>query len=313
MSGIWIFKHPECKGLRHTKGKDVKVENEQLLGIWTFTFMSSENNQKENNNATVSINTDIQERRKSKMDGKENTKGVNTEEENEDVEDQTDQGGTGDNGDEGNGGGKGGSSNKQEKTFSQDQVSRMMTREKKQGMAAVYKELGIDPKDTKAVNMVKALIASQKSDEQKAAENKVAEQQTEAEANKRVLVAEAKDAAMMRGIKRQYVDDAVALALSKMTDDTDIKTLLGEYKTKYPIWFEDDGEDDDEDGKGSKNDGKAGKDGKGKTGQRGTGSSIKGDNGGKKGKKGGEDEPGAIGKRLAAQRKASAPKKSFWS
>lgn len=233
------------------------------------------------------------------MDGKENTKGVNTEEENEDVEDQNNQSGTGDNGGDNKGGKGTGDNGGSAKTFTQDQVTRMMTREKNQGKAAAYKELGIDPKDTKMVKMFQAFVASQKSDEQKAAEKQAEDNQKAQENEMRILKAEAKAEAMMLGIKKQYVEDAVALAISKLTDDTDIKTLLGEYKTKYPIWFEDGaGGDEDDNGK------------KGKTGQRGTGSSVKGDNGGKAGN---GKEASGMGARLAAQRKASAPKKSFWS
>lgn len=230
------------------------------------------------------------------MEGKEKTKGVGTEQENEDVEDQDTEVGTGKGGSDGDDAGSG----KKEKTFTQDQVSRMMTREKRQGMAAVYKELGIDPKDTKAVAMVKAMIASQKSDEQKAAEQKAEDDAKAREADERVAKAEIKAEAMVLGIKREFVDDMVALVMAKRTEDSDIKTLLGEYKKKYPMWFEDgSGEDDDD------------KAGKGKVGKRGTGSAIKGDSGGKKNNKAGEGQ--SMGQRLAARRKASVPKKSYWS
>lgn len=237
------------------------------------------------------------------MDGKENTKGaVNTEEENEDVDNQNTQGGSGNDG--GGAGGDNGDGGKKEKTFTQDQVSRMMTKEKRQGMAAVYKELGIDPKDTKAVAMVKALVASQKTDEQKAAEQQAENDAKAREAEERVAKAEIKAEAMVLGIKREFVEDMVALVMSKKTDDSNIKTLLGEYKKKYPTWFEDGSDEDDDDGKS--------KGGKGKTGQRGTGSSIKGDNSGKKGNKAGDNNQ-SMGQRLAARRKASTPKRSFWS
>lgn len=215
-------------------------------------------------------------------------------EENEDVEDQTDEG-SGESGKDNkskSGGDKGG---KSEKTFTQDQVNRMMTREKNQGRNAVYKELGIDPKDTKTVAQFKAFIESQKTEEQKAAEKESADKAKQAESEHRVAVAEAKAEAMMMGVKPQYVEDAVTLVLAKLGEDTDVKTLLGELKTKYPIWF---GESDDEDDKGAK----------GKTGQKGTGSSIKqAEKGGKKG----EAEKG-LGARLAAQRKSGAKKFSYW-
>lgn len=180
------------------------------------------------------------------------------------------------------------------KTFTQEQVNKMMTREKNQGRNAALRELGIDPKDSKMVEMVKALIDSQKTDEQKAAE-KDAENQTRInEAEQRVQVAEAKAEAMMLGVKTQYVEDVVTLALAKMTEDSDLKTIIGEFKTKYPAWF---GESE-EDSKGNKEESK--------TGQKGTGSSVKIS----KGEKGKEGK--SLGARLAAQRRGTGKKSSYW-
>ena len=184
---------------------------------------------------------------------------------------------------------------KSDKTFSQAQVNKMMTREKNQGRNAVYKELGIDPKDSKAIAMVKALIESQKTDEQKAAEKDAEAQNKAREAEQRAQVAEAKAEAMMLGVKTQYVDDVVTLALAKMTEDSDLKTIIGEFKTKYPVWF---GESEKEEGKDDK--------GKGKTGQKGTGSSVKNSD-----KEKGSENKG-IGARLAAQRKTGSKKSSYW-
>ena len=221
-------------------------------------------------------------------------------EENEDVEDQDDnKDDSGKSGkDDKSGKGKDGDDkSKSGKTFTQEQVNKMMTREKNQGRNAALKELGIDPKDSKMVAMVKALIESQKTDEQKAAE-KDAENQTKMnEAEHRAQVAEAKAEAMMMGVKTQYVDDMVTLALAKMTEDSDLKTIIGEFKTKYPAWF---GESEDDD--------KGGKDkGKGKTGQKGTGSSVTTSKEDK-----GKGEEKGLGARLAAQRRGTGKKSSYW-
>lgn len=219
-------------------------------------------------------------------------------EENEDVEDQNDdKGDSGKSGDDKSGKGDDkGSKGKSDKTFTQEQVNRMMTREKNQGRNAVYKELGIDPKDTKMVNMFKAFVESQKTDEQKAAEKETENQTKMNEAEQRAQVAEAKAEAMMLGVKTQYVDDVVTLALVKMTEDSDLKTIIGEFKTKYPVWFGESSDDED------KNKDK----GKGKTGQKGTGSSIKNSDKEKKG------EEKGLGARLAAQRKSGSKKSSYW-
>lgn len=218
-------------------------------------------------------------------------------EENEDIEDQNeDENESGKSGSD-----KPGKDNKSSKvsagkTFTQEQVTQMMTREKKQGRSAAYKELGLDPKDTKTISMFKAFVESQKTDEQKAAERESETQAKMNEAEQRALVAEAKAEAMMLGIKAQYVDDAVTLALAKMTEDSDLKTIIGEFKTKYPVWF---GESSEEDGKDKDNN-------KSKTGQKGTGSSIKNSEKDKK-----VEEKG-LGARLAAQRKTGSKKSSYW-
>lgn len=228
----------------------------------------------------------------------EEKKNNQTEEEVEETEVEGAEGTETDTSDDKGSDGKSGNKETKGKTFTQEQVNKMMTREKNQGRNAVYKELGIDPKDTKAVNMFKAFMASQKTDEQKKAEEESENQTKINEAEQRAAVAEAKAEAMMLGVKSQYVEDVVTLALAKMTDDSDLKTIIGEFKTKYPVWF---GESEEDDSKKDDN-------GKNKTGQKGTGSSVKNSD---KEKKGEEDKKG-IGARLAAQRKTSNKKSSYW-
>ena len=181
------------------------------------------------------------------------------------------------------------------KMFSQEQLNRMMTREKNQGRNAVYRELGINPKDSKAIAMVKALIESQKTDEEKQKEKEYENTQKMNEAEQRAQLAEAKAEAMMLGVKTQYVEDVVTLALAKMTEDSDLKTIIGEFKTKYPVWFGESEEDDKQ------------KEKKQKTGQKGTGSSVKTSKEDKKNNK----EKG-LGARLAAQRRGNNKKFSYW-
>lgn len=229
----------------------------------------------------------------------ENKKG--TEEELEEQEEGGTEEGTDEGTEKGKGGKEGGSDNygSKGKTFTQEQVNRMMTREKSQGRNSAYKELGIDPKDTKMVNMFKAFIESQKTDEQKEAEKKSQEAAKVTEAENRAMVAEAKAEAMMRGVKSQYVDDVVTLVLAKLTDDTDVKTLISELKTKYPVWFGKSDEEDEDEGDEKKEK---------KVGHKGTGSSVKDDK--TKGKD--KDKEKGLGARLAAQRKAGAKKSSYW-
>lgn len=222
-------------------------------------------------------------------------------EEGQGTEDQNNAGATGDIGSNDNNGGQstgdnnGNNDGKGEKTFTQDDVNRMMTREKKQGANSVYNELGIKPGDKKSIEAVKKFLESQKTDAQKEAESIAANNAALEEANHKLALAEAKAEAMQLGVQAQFVDDAVTLALGKVAseDGTDIKTALGELKTKYPVWFEGGNADD--------------KDSKAKTGQRGTGSSVT------SGQKDKGDDNKNLGARLAANRKVSATKKSYWS
>lgn len=200
--------------------------------------------------------------------------------------------------DSGNDTGTSGKDEKAEKTFTQAEVNRMMAREKHQGVNSVYNELGIKPGDKKTLSAIKEYLASQKSEEQKALEAEAAQASEIAKANERAAIAEAKAEAMMIGVQPQFVEDATTLALAKVAaeDGTDIKTALGELKTKYPIWFGDAKDGSEDDGKDT---------GKSKVGQKGTGSSVKAS----EKDKGGEAK--SLGARLAAKKHGTA-KSTYW-
>lgn len=219
----------------------------------------------------------------------DNDKNTNVEEELDQT--NNDSGNNNDNNDTGNEGSSG-NNDSGEKTFTQSQVNSMMSKEKKQGREAAYRDMGLDPKDKTMINMIKAFINSQKTDEQKAQEQKEENDAKVAEAEQRAIIAEAKAEAMLLGVNSEYVDDVITLAMSKLTDDTDIKSVLEDLKKKYTVWFEDTSSSDDDENN---------------VGQKGTGKSVKNNNGSSIKK---DDN---IGQRLAAKRKASNSKSSFWS
>lgn len=184
------------------------------------------------------------------------------------------------------------------KTFSQKQVSRMMANEKRQGKASVYNALGIDPDDADTINAVKALVAERGAARKSGAVVNDVDDAELTEMQERAILAEAKVDAMVLGCSPRYVEDVVTLALAKSADSgSDLKTVFGEIKTKYPDWFNGADEDGDE--------GKSGKKSKG------TGSSVK--KAQKRAKDADDDQN--LGVRLAAQRTAKTgdKKKSYWS
>lgn len=200
-----------------------------------------------------------------------------------------------------------------EKMFSQAQVNHMMANEKKQGRAAAFNEMGINPNDPNAANMInmfKAFVSSMKTDEQKAQEQTTAQQIALAESQSKLQRAELKAEALQLGANPEFVDDIVTIAVSKMDDKTDAKTVIGELKTKYSVWFTPDAsENDDDKGKGQKQQNNNQQNNNGGTGQNGTGTSV-----GNGSKKAGTDKgTSGLGARLAAQRNQATQKKSFWS
>lgn len=179
--------------------------------------------------------------------------------------------------------------NKGGKLFTQKEVNRFAAREKEQGRNSVYKVLGLDPKDKKTIEAVKSFVESQKTEEQKNVEREAENNAKLLELEQRATLAEAKAEVMALGVKGQFADDAVTLALAKVNDDNDLKTVISSFKDKYPIWFKPSEED------------------KNSVGQRGTGSSINNS----RETNNGEHKNG-LGARLATQRRGNHKKSSYW-
>lgn len=196
---------------------------------------------------------------------------------------------------EGSGSAAGSNEGNDEKMLSQSEVNKIAAKEKNQGRQAVYNELGIDPKDSKTIALIKALTSANSAGDgvDGGTESNELNEQLE-QARHDAFIAEAKAEAMMQGCQKQFVEDAVTLVTARLVDvpDSDMKTIFGELKTKYPVWFEESGED-----KGSN------------AGKKGTGSSMKGASG----SDGGKGEA-SLGARLAAKRKGATSKKgSYWN
>ena len=189
-----------------------------------------------------------------------------------------------------NSGGNNGDQNQQQqqqntgKTFTQEDVNAIGTREKNQGKSAILKMFGCaDEKTAKAeAEEFKKWKESQKTDEQKRNEAEQQLKDSAAESEKRAVAAENKLTALAAGVTTESLDDALAIALLKVTEDKPLDKVFAEMKkeSRYAGFF----------GAGSSNNG-------------GTGSSAdhnKGQGGNK----------GNIGERLAQGRVASASAKS---
>lgn len=134
-------------------------------------------------------------------------------------------------------GGTGEGATQQAKTFTQEEVNRMLANEKRQGRQSVLKELGIDPEAKDGVKNAKATLDASKTAAQLSEEalnnEKAARQAAEAKA----LAAEQKLQVMASDCKPEFVEEVTALTLAKTNDTTDFEIALKAVKEKCPAFF----------------------------------------------------------------------------
>ena len=126
------------------------------------------------------------------------------------------------------------------KTFSQEEVNRMMANEKRSARSALLKELGYEVKDGKyaeTVATIKGILDQGKTQQQLDQEARTtAETNLAAERSKNSAL-QARVDVMTAGVKPEFVADAIAMLLPQVTEQKPLSKLLEEYKTKYPAWY----------------------------------------------------------------------------
>ena len=141
-----------------------------------------------------------------------------------------------------------------EKKFTQADMTATAAKEKKQGRAAAFREMGFkSEKEAKAqLEAFRKYQESQLTPEQKTAAQIKQANDDKSDAEKRAEAAENKLAAIQAGVKKDAVDDAVAIAMMKVEDGKSLEDVLGEMKTqpRYKGFFDGSDDDDDKGGKG---------------------------------------------------------------
>ena len=152
----------------------------------------------------------------------------------------TDGGQGGDNGNQAGSGGAAGSQGTGSKTFTQEDVNRMMANEKRTARSALLKELGYEVKDgkiTETIATVKGILDSGKTQQQLDQEARTTAENNLAAEKSKTSALQARVDVMTAGVKPEFVDDAIAMLLPQVTDQKPLSKLLEEYKTKYPAWY----------------------------------------------------------------------------
>lgn len=198
--------------------------------------------------------------------------------------------------------GGGGQEETASKTFTQDDMIRIATREKRQGRESLLSELGVTEVELAGI-LEKHRLEQAKEKTPEQLENERLQREASEKEEKLMAAtlkadrAEAESIAMRLKVNPEFVDDVIALATfakmqSDKQDDFDFKEFISsDVKKKHPGWFEE-AEDNSNNS----------------AGQRGTG-------GAPPKPKSNKDENKGVGARLAASRKAANSansKKSLW-
>lgn len=123
-----------------------------------------------------------------------------------------------------------------EKTFSQEDVTRISTKEHKSGYSKAIKDLGFSDVETAKTALAEYAKwqESQKSEADKQAEALTAKDKELANAQAENKILASKLAALSKGVNADSVDDVIALAERLVTDDVSIDDAIGQVLTKYP-------------------------------------------------------------------------------
>lgn len=164
------------------------------------------------------------------------------------------------------------------KTFTQSDVNAMLKREKEAAKKALLKELGVEDATSAKEGLAKykEILEKDKTDVQKATEALSTSEQARKEAEAKAALAEAKVEILSAGCNPDYLEDVIILAMARVTDDKDVKSVVADMKkdAKYAAFF-------------------------GTSGDHGTGG------GSGYQRQGGGGEPGALGKRLAGKKQTT--------
>lgn len=128
---------------------------------------------------------------------------------------------------------------KASKTYTQEEVNALLAKEKRQGKNSVLKALGLQSVDEGKATIEAAQKAANvnKTAEEVAAEALNAEKTARSKAESDLTVAQRTIAVMKAGFKPEYVDDVVAIASVKVTEDKDFDAVIEDMKKTHQFYL----------------------------------------------------------------------------
>lgn len=125
------------------------------------------------------------------------------------------------------------------KTYTQEEVNALLAKEKRQGKNSVLKALGLQSVDEgkAAIESARQVANSNKTAEEVAAEALNTEKAARSKAENDLTVAQRTISVMKAGFKPEYVDDVVAIASTKVTEDKDFDAIIEEMKKTHQFYL----------------------------------------------------------------------------
>lgn len=128
-----------------------------------------------------------------------------------------------------------------EKKFTQKELTDIAAREKKEGKNSVLKALGYKTQEEikQALDEYNKYLESKKTEKEKDEESKKKTETEKNDALTRAEKAEQKLSVMLAGVNKESIDDALAIAVLKVTDEKSLDDVLEEMKgqKKYAGFF----------------------------------------------------------------------------
>lgn len=129
----------------------------------------------------------------------------------------------------------------EEKKFTQSQLSAVASNEKRQGRKSAFKDLGFkSEKEAKSeIEEFRKWKESQLTPEQKKQKEIDDANSSKSDAEKRAQVAEEKLAVLIAGVRKDSIDDVLAIARVKVTEEKSLDDVLNEMKSeeRYKSFF----------------------------------------------------------------------------
>lgn len=125
-----------------------------------------------------------------------------------------------------------------ERSFTQEDITRIATKENDKGKRSAFSSLGIDPSDEAKIASVKAFVASLTPKQSTPDPSNVEAIAKLAAIEKQLFRSEAKSALLAAGMSADFVDDALIIVEAKQKEEGfSVESQAETFKTKYPFWF----------------------------------------------------------------------------